>query len=470
MGKNSYKMLLFIMYGSAFLAGFGENMMNMGLMDIISDFSIDSITAQWLVTGYMIVSTVAVVCMAYLYCRFKLRALFYTGALLSIAGSALGLVAGNFAALMAARLVQGVGLGMFIPMMMNTVLQVAPKNRLGTYMSVGGCMISFGPALAPVVCGALVTAFGWHSSFLVTLLGMAVLALLGIVSVQNLQNSPSHLDAASVVLATLFLFCLSFGLAQLTAAPAAGLASLAGAAVFGVVFVVRQGKVEHPLIDLTPMRRASFWPATILVFIAMLTTFSLSVLLPLYFEGALGMAALHAGLVILVPVVVNSATTLLAGKIMDRHGEWPLLPVGFLLILAGTLAMSLVAQGMQVWPMFAASVVTFAGVGLVFSASQTAGLRTLPLHMNPFGVAILTTCTQIAACVGPSLFVGIMSGAEHGALATGSTVEAAAADGFACAILVASAISAVGLLTATPFSRAAFRRSASHKGKEDSVR
>ena len=44
-------MLLGVLYGGAFLAGFNENLMNMGLIAIMDEFAIGSVTAQWLVTG-----------------------------------------------------------------------------------------------------------------------------------------------------------------------------------------------------------------------------------------------------------------------------------------------------------------------------------------------------------------------------------------------------------------------------------
>lgn len=159
-GIKNPQRLLGVLYGSAFLAGFNENLVNMALMAIMGEFGVGSVTAQWLVTGYMIVATVVVMCMAFLYRRFALRVLFFAGAAFTLAGSALGLFAGSFALLMAARLVQAIGSGLFIPLMMNTILAVTPKNKLGGAMATGGCMITFGPAFAPVVCGAMVTVFG----------------------------------------------------------------------------------------------------------------------------------------------------------------------------------------------------------------------------------------------------------------------------------------------------------------------
>ena len=290
-------LLLSVLYGSAFIAGFNENLVNMALVSIMAEYGVDSVTAQWLVTGYMIVATVVVTCMAFLYRRFHVRTLFFGAAGLSIVGSAMGLVAPSFELLLVARLVQAVGTGIFIPLMMNTILVVTPKNKLGTFMSIGGCMITFGPAFAPVVCGALVTGFGWHSIFVVPI--VAVLAALGFFFVKNLETSKAHLDVPSVALSAFVLTALSFGLAQLTIDGLTAVVALVLAVAAAIVFVVRQLRCAHPLIDLAPFKNRAFWPALLLATVAMMSMFSMSVLLPLYFEGAAGMTALVAGLVIL---------------------------------------------------------------------------------------------------------------------------------------------------------------------------
>ncbi|MFQ8866979.1 MAG: MFS transporter [Eggerthella lenta] len=394
-------LLLSVLYGSAFIAGFNENLVNMALVSIMAEYGVDSVTAQWLVTGYMIVATVVVTCMAFLYRRFHVRTLFFGAAGLSIVGSAMGLVAPSFELLLVARLVQAVGTGIFIPLMMNTILVVTPKNKLGTYLSVGGCMITFGPAFAPVVCGALVTAFGWHSIFVVPIVAMAVLTALGFFYMKNLETHEAHLDVLSVLLSAVALTVLSFGLTQLTTDGVLAAAALVLAAAMVAVFVVRQLRCAHPLIDLAPMKNRAFWPALILVTIAMMSMFSMSVLLPLYFEGAAGMTAFAAGLVILVPVLANAGATLLGGRIMDKRGEWPLLPLGFGGIAIGFIALVAVAPQLSVPAVFAAMLVMYVAVGFIFSPSQTAGLRALPPRQNPFGVALMTTFVQIAACIGP---------------------------------------------------------------------
>ena len=109
--------LLVVLYAGAFMGGFNENLANMALVPIMGDYGISSVTAQWLVTGYMIVATVIVMTMAFLYRRIPLRILFYAAVAFTFAGSVLGLFAGSFAILLVARLVQAIGSGIFIPLM-----------------------------------------------------------------------------------------------------------------------------------------------------------------------------------------------------------------------------------------------------------------------------------------------------------------------------------------------------------------
>lgn len=460
MRKGGFVGPLVVLYGGAFMAGFNENLVNMALVSLMAEFGVDSVTAQWLVTGYMIVATVVVMAMAFFFRRFKLRTLFFVAAGLTLVGSAAGLAAPSFTLTLAARLVQAAGSGVFIPLMMNAILVMVPKNRLGTFMSIGSCMITFGPALAPVVCGGLVTALGWRSIFAVPTVAMVVLLVAGAVLLRNLERSEAHLDAASVVLSALFLTGLSFGLAQLALDAAIAAAALAVAAASAVAFVVRQLRCAHPLIDLAPCRNIWFWPTLILAMIAMMTTFSLSVLLPLYLEGSMGYTAFVSGLIILVPVLGNAATSLLGGRIMDRWGEWPLIPAGFASIVVGLGLLAATSAAMSLPMTFVGALFAFAGVGAVFSPSQTAGLRRVPPEQNPFAVALSTTFVQVAACIGPSLYIGIMSGVQAGAVAGGASAQAGSAQGFAVAILVAAAIGFAGFVISLAYALAARRQAA----------
>ena len=464
--SKSFVPLLVVLYASAFLAGFNENLMNMALVSIMSEFSIDSPTAQWTVTGYMIVATIIVMSMAFLYRRIKLRPLYFAAAAFTLVGSVVGFFASNFIILMVARLVQAIGSGIFIPLMMNTVLAITPKNKLGTYMSIGSCMITFGPALAPVVCGGVVTAFGWHGIFVVPVVAMLVLAVVAVFVLYNLENSEAHLDAFSVFLSAVFLSGLSLGLVQLTINGLVAAVSLGAAVLSAVLFVVRQTRCANPLIDLTPMKSRAFWPSIVLTTIAMMGSFSCSVLLPLYLEGALGLTAFISGLIILVPVLGNAVTSLLGGRIMDKQGEWPLLPVGYAIVAVGYACMAVFSQAMMLPAMFAGAILVMGGTGFIFSPSQSAGFKTLTPQQNPFGVALSTTFVQIAACVAPSLYTGILSSAQTAALAQGANDQVALAMGFSLPMAVASGVALAGCVIGFAYARAAVKRNAAKRAQD----
>jgi len=448
------KPMLIVLFCAAFVAAFNENIVNVGLVDIMSTFDVASTTAQWLVTGYMIVTAVVVTVMAFLLKRFRLRTPFSGGAVLLLAGSVGCLIAPDFPFLLGARLLASVGTGIFIPMMMNTILVVAPRRSIGTYLSVGSCMITLGPALGPVISGVMVTCFGWRSAFLIPAIAITVLLVAGLILIREVTTPDSvHLDILSVVLSALGLTAVVLGFSSLTTDPVVACVALACGIALLAGFVLRQKHLAQPLMDLTPLRNPRFSIACILVMVAMMTTFSMSVLLPLYYEGALTTSAMVAGLLILVAILFNSLTALVGGRVMDRRGEWPLLPVGFLVITVGQAAIAMCAIRLAVLPVLVGSIVVYAGVGAVMAPSQTAGLRQLPREMNPHGVAIMSTCVQIAACLGPSLFVGILSSGAAGAAADGA--QAAQATGFGMAVTVAAAIALVGTILATFYARRA---------------
>ena len=157
-------LLLSVLYGSAFIAGFNENLVNMALVSIMAEYGVDSVTAQWLVTGYMIVATVVVTCMAFLYRRFHVRTLFFGAAGLSIVGSAMGLVAPSFELLLVARLVQAVGTGLFFPSVTSVIMTNSPAAVRGTRLALNSGVIAVGLAISPTASGFALTQFGWRTA------------------------------------------------------------------------------------------------------------------------------------------------------------------------------------------------------------------------------------------------------------------------------------------------------------------
>lgn len=447
MGNRNNLAMLAVLYGSAFVAAFNENTVNVALISIMGEFAVDANTAQWLVTGYMIVTAIVVTVSAFLTKRLRLRTLFLTAAGFLTLGLVAAMLAPTWPLFLAARLVQAVGTGIFIPVMMSTVLAVAPRTRMGTYLSIDGCMITFGPAFAPVVSGLMVTTLGWRSIFLPPAALIVVLAFLGVALIRNIAEPEKiKLDGISVVLSAVDLLRLR-PLAGDGVAYGGGHHHCRRARGHGRL---RRATASHsqpaaePDADAQPAVRASVRAGSRRHDDDVFHERASAAVLrgcPRHHSagGRRASAGAHPGERRHVPggrPCHGQAGQLafVARRVRYHHrgaaGGVPLRPT---LSLAGVLV---------------ASVVVYAGVGLVLSPSQTAGLQTLSPEQNPHGVAILNTFIQIAAAVGPSLFIGVLSSVAGSVEAAGTAAALAQAEGFSVAVAAACAIAAAGTLTA----------------------
>lgn len=451
---------LAVMYVAAFVAAFNENIINVALSDIMGAFSVGATTAQWLVSGYMIVTSVLTAIMAYLSGRFSTRRLVFFACGCLVVGEALCFVGPSFAVLLPSRILQAAGSGILFPLMMNVILTCAPREKLSLFMSLGAACITLGPAFGPVVSGLMCTLFGWRAIFVVPFVGGVVVALAAIKLVRNVgERIQASLDILSVALLAVGITIFVFAVGEFSTNIVLAVGGLLVSFVLLGMFAWRQLGLEHPVLNVRPMGSMDFWPACALVVVSMMTSFSMSVLLPLYFEGAYGTSAFAAGLFILPAIAVNAVASVAGGRLMDGHGPWPLLPAGFALIAVGQIGVVLTATSMRLWVVVLLTAVVFAGVGLVMSPSQTAGLKTLSVAEHTHGTALLNTWNMIAASFSPSLFIGLLSSSAAAAAAAGSAAGVSQAIGFSSAVRVAAGIAVVGFAISLAY---AFRQRRLH--------
>ena len=239
----------------------------------------------------------------------------------------------------------------------------------------------------------------------------------------------------------------------LTSAVHIALASLAVSVICGALFVRRQNRLDQPYLSVAPFKVVVFSGCCIVLIFAIMQNFAMSLLLPLHLQIAFGETAMMAGLLVIPPILAMSITTLFSGRLIDRFGVWPLVPLGFVILLAGQICVALTAQTLEIWALILAALLVYAGAGLVQTPLQTHALKALPPAENPSGVSLINVCMQTAAAIGPALFVGVLSSASaRAALGGGSAVEAQVA-GFTSATLVAAAIALVGLIATIPLTR-----------------
>lgn len=453
--SGSVASMLPVLLACSFTASFGQSMMNVALPELAERFGVTLSIANWVIVGYMVVAATAIMLSAFMLRRLGLRRVFFVGAGALALGSACALLSQDFPMLFASRLVQAVGTGLFFPSVTSVIMTNSPAAVCGTRLALNSGVIAVGLAISPTASGFALTQFGWRAMFVVSLaMSVALLA----VGFFRIHGGPSTkrvpIDALSVMLGPLGLAAFLYGLGEVTRDLAPSLAALAVGAVLLALFAWRQFALESPLLDLHPLVHPRFAVGILLVMVGMLTSFSMSILLPLYYEGALGYTAFFAGLLLLGPVLVNAAFTFLGGRVFDRHGAWPLIPAGLVLVLVGQAAAFFSAESMIAILIVLSSAAVYAGAGFVVAPSKTAALGTLPPATYSAGASINSTAAQIASAIGSSLFVGVLSADVLRDTAAGAAKASAYAAAFEHTLSIAVVIAAAGLLVAFFYARA----------------
>lgn len=453
--SGSVASMLPVLLACSFTASFGQSMTNVALPELAERFGVTLSIANWVIVGYMVVAATAIMLSAFMLRRLGLRRVFFVGAGALALGSACALLSQDFPMLFASRLVQAVGTGLFFPSVTSVIMTNSPAAVRGTRLALNSGVIAVGLAISPTASGFALTQFGWRAMFVVSLaMSVALLA----VGFFRIHGGPSTkrvpIDALSVMLGPLGLAAFLYGLGEVTRDLAPSLAALAVGAVLLALFAWRQFALESPLLDLHPLVHPRFAVGILLVMVGMLTSFSMSILLPLYYEGALGYTAFFAGLLLLGPVLVNAAFTFLGGRVFDRHGAWPLIPAGLVLVLVGQAAAFFSAESMIAILIVLSSAAVYAGAGFVVAPSKTAALGTLPPATYSAGASINSTAAQIASAIGSSLFVGVLSADVLRDTAAGAAKASAYAAAFEHTLSIAVVIAAAGLLVAFFYARA----------------
>ena len=452
--KNTKKInstaIIAVLVFSAFIATFNETVLNVALSSIMKEMNVTAGTVQWLVTAYMIVTSVMVPVTAFLIQTFRTKNLFLSALGLLLLGTVSAACSGSFLMLMISRMIQASGTGMMIPIMMNTVLLVAPKEKIGSSMAICVCAISLGPAFGPTFSGIILQYFSWHVLFIVIALAMIVgnLVLVNVVEVTK-----PKIDYLSIILSTIGLGSVIYGISSVTEGNIkVTLLSFIIGIICMTLFVKCQVNLKEPMLNLSPFKYPKFVIGVLLVMVSMMIMFTMNVMLPMYLEGSLGTTSFIAALALLPAVLCNGVATSIGGKIYDKFGVKWLVPVGVGIMAIFVFILSQSNSETALIKVIITYICVCIGVGFTMSPSQTHSLNQLPKEYYPHGVAIVNTLQQVSAAIGSSLFMGIMSAVQLKTLASGNvTNQVAVATGFSWAAMVAVVITVVGFILSFAF-------------------
>ncbi len=405
---------------AAFLATFNETFLNVALKPMENALNTDASIMTWVVTAYMLGAAIMVPISAFLYKKISTKILFLVIVGFFIVGSLVGALAQNFLMVLIARIIQAIGSGMLIPVSMNIVLEIAPRERLGLYMGTMGAMTTLGPSLSLIVAGLLLKTGDFHNLFWVFGGLCVILFVLSIFFIGNISKlTKPKLDILSVIYISVALIGILFAISFVFQIWWVAIIVLFVGILALSLFVLRQKKLEMPLINLKPIKNKAFSISVIINMIGLVVVFAFNVILPslLISKGA---EPLIASLTLFPAVFLTCIIAPIAGKIYDKFGAKWLLIIGFLLMAIFGVLIGYLFESSSFVVIGALYVPVIVGSAFIIGPIQSYGLSSLKPDENPHGVTIFSTGFQIAGCIGaalfPAIFYAIMPNLQDSAL------------------------------------------------------
>ena len=407
----SHRQILIIFSGlmtGLFLAALDQTIVATALPTIVGELGgLDYYS--WVVTAYLLSSTVCTPLYGKLSDIYGRRLTFQAAILIFLLGSLLAGVAQGMFQLILFRGVQGVGAGGVMALTFAVIGDIVSPRQRGRYIGYLAGVWAFASVIGPLIGGFIVDTTTWRWVFLINIpVGAIALAVTSSVLHLPVPNLRHRIDVEGAVLLIGGVSCVLLALVwggteyPWTSPVIVGLGGTGVALTAG--FLVWEGRVAEPLLPLRLFRNPIFSICSALGFLIGLALFGGIVFLPLFLQVVTGVSATSSGLLILpltAGVVVGSVGS---GRLTTATGRYKVFPVvGSALAIAGMYLLSLMTAQTPQWASSTAMVLLGLGVGMVMQVSLLAIQNAA--EYRDLGVA--TSSAQFFRSLGGSFGVAI---------------------------------------------------------------
>jgi DHA2 family multidrug resistance protein-like MFS transporter len=371
----------------------------------------------WIVDAYPLVAASLLILFGTLGDRIGRRKVLLCGYALFGVASALAAFAPDAHTLIAARALLGAGGAMIMPATLSILRQVFPDRReRAMAIGVWSAVAAVGAAIGPVLGGFLVEHFWWGSVFLVNIPLMAVLLPLGrMLLPESRGGADGPWDVLGAVTAAAGLLGTVLGIKHLGGGEgfldaSAVVPLLAGLALL-VLFVRRQRRREHPLIDVGMFSRAAFSTSVGCIVLAMLALVGLELIAVQYLQLVLGLSPFQTGLRLLPLTFAAMAAGLAGSRLLHRFGPRRMVSGGFVLTALAVLSLAAMGQTDRPWLLTTGFVLLGFGLEATLFGAYESMLSESPARQAGGAAAIGETSYQLGAGLGIALLGSVMNAA-----------------------------------------------------------
>jgi DHA2 family multidrug resistance protein len=411
-----------VLFGT-FMVVLDTTIVNLALPSIQQDFRIEA-SVEWVVTAYLIAVGVIQMMSGWVGDRFGRRRAFIGSLAVFTVGSALCAVAPTLWTLVAARVVQGIGGGLLMPIAMTIIYELFEPSERGRALGYYGIAVMAAPAIGPVLGGSLVSSVGWRWLFLVNVpIGLVAIP----VAVRLLRESgaqhPRPLDRLGLLLATPGLVMLLMGLQQSGVwgwSSAAVVSLLACGGALLAAFAWWSLRTPTPLVEVRLFGNPVFSLSLLAVAFVTIAQFARLVFIPLELGGARDVSAVDIGFVLL-PAALGMALMLpLGGRLADRVGSRTPFVAGSAILAASFWPLAHLDTDSSLTYIAAILFVGGLGAGLAMMAPSVVAMNSVRATQVAQASGLSSVTRQVSAALGTAVFASIFASAVGDGVATGS--------------------------------------------------
>jgi EmrB/QacA subfamily drug resistance transporter len=266
--------LAVILLTGAMAVMFDTTIVNVAIDSLSREMHASVSTTQWVISAYVLALAMVIPVSGWAMDRFGAKQTWMGALALFMVGSILSSLAWNIEALIAFRVLQGIGGGLMLPVLQTLLVNAAGNRNLGRMMSLVSLPALLGPILGPVLGGLILSQLSWHWIFWVNIpfcVAGLVMAWRGLAP--TAPKKGSYLDVLGLALLSPGLVAMIYGLSQ--AGSHGGfdhvvvLLPLAIGAVLLAGFVFHALRTDRPpLLDLRLFAVRSFTASNVLLFLS----------------------------------------------------------------------------------------------------------------------------------------------------------------------------------------------------------
>jgi EmrB/QacA subfamily drug resistance transporter len=360
----------------------------------------------WVVTAYLLTSTVTVPIYGKVSDLYGRRPLLMIGIVLFIVGSALSGLSQTMWQLILFRGLQGLGAGALFPIALAVIGDLFTPAERGKYQGLFGAVFGVAFLLGPGLGGFLTDNLSWHAVFYVNVpIGIVALIVIAILlpNVRS-ENATAKVDYVGTVTLVGGLVPI---LVALTIAENGDWSNpwVWGLIVLGVAllvaFVVAERRAAEPIIPLHLFRNRTFSASMVAIFLATFGFGAAIIFLPLYYQVVQGASATESGYKLLPFLVGLIFSSIVSGQIVARteRYKWVLL-VGMVFLAIGLGLMTQLRFDTPDTTLWAWMFVAGLGVGPTFAVFTIVVQNAVPFHELGTATSDLTLFRQIGTTVG----------------------------------------------------------------------